>query len=201
MSADPEIDAWRAEWVRLASGAHDSPVDARSGAVRQQFRLRAWHVLELSSAVAFLAFSAALFWRHPTPETCLWVAIVWASTLIATKFSVWNWHILWQADVKSVAEYASAYEKRCLATLRAVRFSLWFLAVLLTISVPWLLLDFARGRILYGGLLSRFAILGCWILGLWLLAKRQRRIALIELEEVRRSQDIPPEAAGSTVGE
>ena len=43
---------------------------------------------------------------------------------------------------RSVRDYADIYERRSLATLRAMRFGYWFLALQLTIAVPCLTVDF-----------------------------------------------------------
>ena len=43
-------------------------------------------------------------------------------------------------------DYADIYERRSLATLRAMRFGYWFLALQLTIAVPCLTVDFLAIR-------------------------------------------------------
>ncbi|MBV9304196.1 MAG: hypothetical protein JOY62_15585 [Acidobacteriaceae bacterium] len=193
MSADPEINVWRAEWVSLAFDDKGTVANIRERAATQQFRLRAWHIVELMSALFFLIFSAALLWRHPAVEVALWFTVVWVSTLTATAFSLWNWRILWKANLQSVAEYTTAYEKRCFATLRGVRFGLRFLAVQMAIGVPWLITGFIRGRIELLRLLASLAFLACWALGFLFLAEHHRRVASTELNELRFSRQTPSE--------
>ena len=189
MSADPEIEHWRTVWIAVAPQVRCASSEARRGAARQQLRLRAWHVAELVAAAVFLVFSAWFLSQYPTFEVFVWAAVVWASTFAVTAFSVWNWRILWQSDMKSVAEYASVYESRCIAMLRAVRFGLWFLAVQAAISVPWLVVRFAEGRMSGGRLVIALGILAGWIAGFLSLAGHQWRSAHAELNQVLRSRE------------
>ncbi|MGA7647432.1 MAG: hypothetical protein WBW01_13035, partial [Terriglobales bacterium] len=90
MKDDMELNDWRTEWKAQTVATEKSAVDLRAGAVKQQRRLRTAHVAELFAAVIFLWFSAVVAWRTPGLETWLWAGIVWAGTLAATAFSLWN---------------------------------------------------------------------------------------------------------------
>jgi hypothetical protein len=190
---DLELNDWRAEWKAQTVATEKSAVDLRAAAVRQQSRLRAAHVAELFAALIFLWFSAALAWRNPDLETWLWTGTVWASTLAATAFSVWNWNILWKANVKSVAEFALDYQKRCLASLRAVRFGMRFLVVQNAITVPWLTWDYLRHRITDVRFAAAMALVAALSLGFWLFFTRFRLTALRDLEGLDASHVLPTE--------
>jgi len=193
MNTDPELDEWRSEWMAQAVGSEKRPAGMRADAVRQQRRLRAAHVLELLAALIFLSLSAAIVWRNRDFEAWLWAGIVWATTLAATAFSVWNWHILWTANVKSVAEYTLDYRKRCLARLRAARFGQRLLVVQIAIAVPWLSWDYLGHRLPAVVFFWAVAVLACLALGFWALFTHHRRTALRELEELGASQLIARE--------
>jgi hypothetical protein len=193
MKSDTELNDWRAEWLAQTAASEKSPADLRVGAVKQQRRLRIGHVGELLTALVFLLFSAAVAWRTSALETWLWAATVWATTLAATAFSVWNWNILWKANVKSVTEFALDYQQRCVASLRAARFGMRFLAVQNAIAVPWLTRDYLRHRLTGVRFAELIALLACLALGFWLIFTRYRRTALRELEQLRASHVVTAE--------
>jgi cation transport ATPase len=189
---DFELNDWRTEW-KAQTELSECRVDLRAGAVKQQRWLRTAHVAELFAAVIFLLFSAAFAWRNPGLEMWLWAGTVWASTLVATVFSLWNWNILWKANVKSVAEFALDYRKRCLASLRAVRFGMGFLVAQNAITVPWLTWDYLRHRITDMGFAAAMALVAALSLGFWLFFSRFRRMALRDLEELDASHVLSTE--------
>lgn len=193
MKSDTELNDWRTEWMAQAAASEKSPADLRVVAVKQQRRLRTGHVLELVTAMVFLLFGAAVAWRNPTLETYLWAATVWATTLVVTAFSAWNWNILWKANVESVTQYALEYQKRCVAGLKAVRFGMRFLAVQNAIAVPWLAWGYLRHRLTGVRFAEAIALLFCLALGFWFLFTRHRRIARLELEELGASHVLPTE--------
>lgn len=191
MNNDAEIAAWRSEWLSQAETAPlPPPTDLRLRAVRQQRILRGKHALELLTAIALFVFSALMAWRNPTAEICLWAAVIWAITAAVTAFSFWNWHILWQCDLKSVSDYVLTYKKRSLASLRAAHFGLRLLAMQLSISVPWLLWDYFHNRLTAVELGESIALVACLATVLFLLLVRSRRVALAELDAIERSQKI-----------
>jgi cation transport ATPase len=193
MTDDIELNDWRSEWQAQAAASEDSPADLRLAAVKQQRRLRAAHVGELLAAVIFLSFSAAVAWRNPALERWLWAGVVWMTTLAVTAFSVWNWTILWKANVKSVSEFALDYQKRCLASLRAARFGMRFLVVQNAITVPWLTWGYFRHRITDVRFAAAMALLAALSLGFFLLFTRSRGKALQELERLGASHILPTE--------
>jgi hypothetical protein len=105
---------------------------------RQCRRLRLLHLLELGSAALLTAGTIVVLQRKPNPQMAVWAILVWATTVAATTFSIWNWRVLWTAGNQSVAEFTLTYRKRCLASLRAARFGRRLLIVQLAISIPWL---------------------------------------------------------------
>ena len=141
---DGEIESWRVAWTASAEVASSAPAEFRRKAVQRQRSLRMQHIAELTMAIVFLVFSAIVVSRSPGVEAYVWAAVVWAGTIVATAFSLWNWRSLWTADLKSVAEFTEHYRKRCLAGLRAVRFGRAFLVVQIAITVPWLTADYLR---------------------------------------------------------
>ncbi len=190
---DLELNDWRTEWRAQTVSTEKTTVDLRAAAVKQQSRLRAAHVAELFAALIFLWFSAVVAWRNPALEAWLWAGILWAGTLAATAFSIWNWNILWKANVKSVTEFALDYQKRCRASLRAVRFGMRFLVVQNAITVPWFTWDYLRHRITGVRFAVAMALVAALSLGFWLFFTRFRRSALRDLEELEASHVLPTE--------
>ncbi len=191
MKSDPELNDWRAQWMAQVVATGKSPAELRAAAVKQQRRLRTGHVLELVAALVFFLLGAVVAWRNRTLEAWLWAGIVWASTAVATAFSVWNWHILWKANALPVADYALDYRKRCMASLRAVRFGTGSLVVQIAIAVPWLTWNYLRHRLSGVVFTASIALVACLALGFRLLFSRYRRMAQRELEELGASQIIP----------
>lgn len=184
---DVEIDAWRAEWIAQSPVTQMNPADLRRKAVRQQRSLRIRQVLELLTAVVFLVFSVVVVRGTRQVEFYLWAAVVWAGTITATAFSLRTWHILWKADLKSVAEFTLEYRRRCLARLRAARFGQWFLGIQVIISSTWLSLDYFRQRMTGGKFAGSVLVLAALTAGFALWFSHQRRIAKKELAEVGRA--------------
>jgi hypothetical protein len=193
MNNDAEIAGWRTEWLSQPQQTTPLPTDLRLKAAKQQRLLRGKHALELLTAIALFVFSAVTAWQNPTAEICLWAAVIWATTAAVTAFSFWNWYILWQCDLNSVSDYAQTYKKRTLASLRAAHFGLRLLVLQLSISVPWLLWDYFQKRSTVVELGESIAFVACFATVLFLLLSRSRRVALAELDEVERSQEIPGE--------
>lgn len=185
MSADLELNDWRAQWQAQVEPRRANAAEIRRNAVRQQRWLRTAQVLELFAGVVFLAASVAVARRGPGMESFLWAAVVWLTTLIVCAFSVWNWRILWKADLKSVAEFAQEYEKRCLAKVRAARFGKGFVVVQAMISVPWLTWDYHRTHLSTATFSQSMLLLIALTGGFWMMFSRYRRAALRELHGIR----------------
>lgn len=191
MSTDLELTEWRAEWQSQTEVATYSAADARRDALKQQFRLRAAHVLELLSGALFLAFSALFAWKVRGVEIFLWAAVVWMTTLIASAFSLWNWSSLWVHDLRSVAEFAQIYEKRCLAKLRAARFGRGFVVVQVLITGPWLSWDYHRGDFGVARFGAAMLLVFLASIGFWIFFSRSRRSALRELHGLQTIRNAP----------
>jgi cation transport ATPase len=181
---DAEIESWRAAWTSSAEVPSSAPAESRRKAVQQQRSLRMQHVAELTMAVVFLVFSAVVVWKRPGVESYLWAAVVWAGTIVATAFSLWNWRSLWTADLKSVAEFTEHYRKRCLAGLRAVRFGRAFLVVQIAITVPWLTADYLRRQISGISFALAMLVLALFTVGFVLFFAHVQRRNSLELKEL-----------------
>ncbi len=142
------------------------------------------HIAELTMAVVFLVFSAIVVWKRPGVESYVWAAVVWAGTIVATAFSLWNWRSLWTADLKSVAEFTEHYRKRCLAGLRAVRFGRAFLVVQIAITVPWLTADYLRRQISGISFALAMLVLALFTVGFVLFFAHVQRRNSLELKEL-----------------
>ena len=93
MSLDPEMQQWQSGWK--AETPLTLPfVDVRAKAIRQEFRLKRLFAIEMSSAIVFLVGSLYVAYLDRSCEMILWAAYVWATTIIASCFSVWNWQSL-----------------------------------------------------------------------------------------------------------
>lgn len=190
MSADLELNDWRTEWLAQDETGRTSSADVRRDAIRQQRRRRILHVLELFSGVIFVAGSAAVAWKFRSAEFYVWAGVVWLTTLAVTAFSVWNWQILWKADLRSVAEFAGEYEKRCRAEIRAARFGKGFTIFQAVISIPWLTWDYHRGEFSTARFGGAMVLLVLLCVGYWVMFSRYRRAALTALEAIREADDL-----------
>jgi len=164
-------------------------LDIRREVRRNEFRLRALHVLEFAWALFLLAFSYVVAQRYPSRGMLLWALVIWVLTLLAAGYSLWNWRLLWTAEIRSAREYAQTYEKYCVAGLRHIRFGYCLLAVNLAIAIPWISWKFFRsGRTGHFGIVAYMISIGL-IAGLtagylfWF--SRSRRNRLRELEQLR----------------
>ena len=185
MNADLEFNGWRAEWQTQVEPSLANAADVRRKALSQQRRLRAGNVLELLAGVTFLAVSTAVAWKVPSVEAFLWAGAVWLTTLIVSAFSVWNWRILWNTNLKSVSEFAQEYEKRCRAEARAAHFGKRFIFLQALISVPWLTWDYHRGHLSISIFIGAVLLLIVLSLGFWAMFSHYRRAALRELNGIR----------------
>jgi hypothetical protein len=180
---EPELDALRAAWT--APAGEESSGAFPIGRHRRERGLRVRYVVELVSGAALIWFAVAFLRRHFDVETLLWAAVVCMASLGATAFQVWNWRGLWKNSGRSVTEYAEAYERRCQAMLRAVRFGYRFLALQLAISAPWLTFDFLRGAITPGRYALAMGLLALLTAGFLVSFRISRSRAEKELAEVR----------------
>jgi len=181
---DGEIESWRAQWVSQAEVGDSTPGELRRKVVRQQRSLRMRHLLELGMGIVLLVFSAGVATRNPSMEAYVWTAVVWAGTILAAAFSLWNWRSLWTADLKSVTEFTEHYRNRCLAGLRAVRFGKAFLAVQVAISAPWLTGDYLRHRMTGTAFGLAMMVLSLLTVGFVLFFTHFQRRASLELKEL-----------------
>jgi hypothetical protein len=184
VNTESELEVWRTAWKKPAPAEAQSVHSFRAQHHRQQRRLRLRYSFSLAFAVILVAYAAIVLHNDFRAEVFAWALVVWITTLGATGFSVWNSSGLWKESASSVCEYADVYEKRSLATLRAMRFGFWFLALQLSIAVPWLTWDFVRHQ----SSLQRYAT-GLGLLALISISfaawfRRSRRSALRELELV-----------------
>lgn len=201
MNTESELQLWRSAW--RAPAAEIAPAfDFRAEHRRQEWRLRARYMFGIFFAALLTCYAAFVLRRDFRAEVLAWAIVVWLTTAVATAFSVWNWRGLWSASSHSVLEYANIYQKRSLATLRAMRFGYYFLGLQLAIAVPWLTWDFVRHEMSAG----RYA-LGMGLLGLltiafvaWFAVSRRRALSeLGRVEEFRLyiSDDNGPKTEAS----
>jgi hypothetical protein len=140
--------------------------------------------------VLLTSYAALVLRRDFRAEVLAWAVVVWLTTAAVTAFSVWNWHGLWSASGHSILEYANIYEKRGLATLRALRFGYFFLGLQLAIAAPWLTWDFVSHEMSAVRYAVGMGLLGLLTIAFVIWSAVSRRRALSELggvEEFRRS--------------
>jgi hypothetical protein len=184
-----EIEAWRIAW-HVPTPAPTPAFEFRAEHRRQQRWLRVRYVAGLLFALLLIVYAASVLRSDFRGEVLAWAVVVWVTTLGVTAFSVWNWRGLLNANGHSVQEYANSYEKRSLATLRAMRFGYWFLGLQLSITVPWLTWDFARhqlSELRYAGSMVFLALFTAVFLTLFKLSRRRALLELERVEEFRRS--------------
>jgi hypothetical protein len=191
MNNNSELDVWRDAWQAPEETTPlPAAFDLRKETRRQERNLRARYIFSCVFALGLLIFSVYAVHRHM--QGLLWAAVVWLTTFIAIGFSIWNWRTLWNATSASTSEFAALYEKRCFATLRAVRFGYAFLAMQLAIVIPWLSWDFYRGGTSgnFGIVpyLRSMAVLVCLSAAFIFSFARARRRTLIELERLQECQ-------------
>jgi hypothetical protein len=145
MIGDSEMETWREAW-KFPEETSGQPgiVDIRREVRRKEFRLKALHLLEFAWALFLLVSTYVVAQRYPSTEMLLWAVVVWLLTFLAAGYSLWNWRLLWTAEIRSAREYAQIYEKYCVAGLRHIRFGFCLLAVNLAIAIPWLSWKFFR---------------------------------------------------------
>lgn len=185
MTNQPDFDLWRSAWTSTAPSA---AFDIRAAYRKQERRLRARYVGNILAAMVLVAFAAWVLATNPGAEELAWAMVVWLTTLAATAFHVWNWRVLWQTAGATVEDYARICERRCNATLRAVRFGWAFLAVQTTIAASWLTWDVHTGAATatrYGVAMATLAALDA-VFAISFTATRRR--ATQELREIHAFQ-------------
>lgn len=184
---ESELQQWRAAWNAPGQTMLTPAFDFHAEYRRQQRGLRFRYLFGIGFAVALIAYAIVVLRGDFRLEVLAWAIVVWITTVGVTAFSMWNWRGLWRASACSIREYADIYEQRSLATLRAIRFGYWFLALQLSISVPWLTWDFGRAQISstrYGLAMGSLALLTAAFL-FWF--PRSRRRASLELSRVQET--------------
>jgi hypothetical protein len=184
VNTESELELWRRAWRASAAGEPAPAFDFRAEHRRQEWRLRAHYIFGICFAVFLTGYAAFVLRRDFRAEVLAWAVVVWLTTAAATAFSVWNWRGLWGASSRSVLEYADIYEKRSLATIRAMRFGYYFLWTQLAIAAPWITWDFLRhemSAIRYAIGMAMLGLLTIWFM-VWSTVSRRR--ALSELTRV-----------------
>ena len=195
MNIDAELENWREVWHRPTEITERlDKFDIRTAVKRKELRLKVLHTLAYAWALFLLGFSFKIARSVHTTEMYVWAVVIWASTLGATAYSIWNWRSLWRAEQKSASEYVRTYQRHCVAGLRQVRFGYYFLAVSLAITVPWLSWKFFRSSpgkelSLCAYLVSMGVVAGLTVAYL-LWFRRSRRNRLRELEQLRQYEKI-----------
>ncbi len=173
MSNEPELEQWRTVWTSAAPGE-----------MSQVRRYRRGYIANLLFAALLIVFAALVLLANSRPEVFAWAVVVWLTTIGATAFYIWNWRELWRSAGQSVQDYASACEHRCRAALRAVRFGYLFLALQVTIAVPWLTYDFVQGEISPARYAIKIVCVAVLIAAFIAWFGRSRRRALDELARI-----------------
>jgi hypothetical protein len=179
-----ELEEWGVTWRAPQAAASEPAFDFRAEHRRQQWWLRVRHVFGIGFAVLLMGYAAVVLYRDFRAEVLAWAIVVWVTTAGITGFSVWNWRGLWSFSGRSVLEYAAIYEKRSLATLRAIRFGYYFLLLQLTISVPWLTLDFVHHEIPMARYVVAMGLLSLLTIGFLAWFTVSRRRAWMEIQRV-----------------
>ena len=180
---DLELEVLRAAWnepPRTVIPAFQFRAEYR----KQERWMRVRYVAGLGFAVALIGYAALVLRSNFRPEVLAWAVVVWVTTVGATAFSVWNWGGLWQAAGHSVGDYAVIYENRNRAMLRAMRFGYGFLALQLSISAPWLTLDFMRHEMTVSSYAAGVGSLALLTIAFLLWFKWSSRRAWLELRRV-----------------
>ena len=187
MNPDSELDRWRVSWASEDTGAPRRDIAVIALHRRQQRRLRLEYVLNLIAAVLLIGFSFLVLRGSLDRETLVWAGAVWATTLAATAFHVWNWRGLWRAEAGPVLDFAEAFERRARTTLRGVRFGYGLLAFQLAVAVPWLTLDYRSGGVPTTPYIGSMALLALLSAGFVAWFRRTSRRAL---DEIGRSREF-----------
>jgi len=143
MNTDHELAQWRASWqAEETASASGAAVDVRRIVATQRRRMAASHIFGTIFAAALLIFSGVMAYRDSSTERLAWAAVIWTLTLVATGFLIRNWRGLWTEDDNSSSAFLALARQRCHASLRAVRFGYWLVAIELVIALPWLSWDY-----------------------------------------------------------
>jgi len=184
MNTPSELEIWRAAWKTSPAERSIKSLDLHLEYRRQERRLRIRYIFNAVFAVLLICLAAVDLHSHHRLEVLIWALVVWITTLGATAFNIWNWRTLWKAADKSVLDYASTFEKQCLASLRAVWFTYSFLAVQLAIAVPWLTLDFWRHELAAVPYMLSMGFLAVLSIAFIVSCRRMRSRALLDLKQI-----------------
>jgi hypothetical protein len=184
MNPEPELEAWRQAWRTPVQTNRPAAFDVRRAHRRQERRLRLHYLLNMVTAIAFVALVVWVLRTNFSYEAIVWSIVVVLTTAGATAFQIWNWRKLWKTAAYSVTDYANVYEHRCRSTLRMVRFGYGLLALQSAISVPWFTWDFVRHEIPAVRFALAMGLLAALAAGFIVWFRKSRRDALRELAQV-----------------
>ncbi len=184
MNPESEIEVWRTQWKETGRcqsvDAHNFRIDHN----RQRWWLRLHYFFGLAFAALLICYAAFVLRSDFRAEVLAWAVVVWITTLVVTGFSVWNWRGLLGVSGRSVREYADAYERRSMAMLRAIRFGYWFLGLQLSITAPWITIDFLRHQTTVRQYVTGMGFLCALSVAFVAWFGRSRRKAVRELNQV-----------------
>jgi hypothetical protein len=189
MSPDLEMARWQAGWLGQEGSVAGPRSDLRRAVERKRQRMMLTLCGQLLLGAVLLAFSAWFASAHPALEWVLWAAVIWATTLFAVGFAIWNSAGTWKALQQSSAAFLDLSRRRCTAELRATRAGRWFLAVQLAIVAAWLTWDFARHSLTLGhylfGIGATTALAAAYLA--WFATRERRTLGdLTQLDEFER---------------
>jgi hypothetical protein len=133
MTLDLELESWRADWREGAAPL----VEMRQRVRRQRVRMIVSLTGEGLLSIVWLSTAVLLALRRPSAPILILAAGIWAFVGVAMTFSIWNSIGAWRPAGESVRDFVELARERYLRDLRAVRFGMALLLVMLVFTLGW----------------------------------------------------------------
>lgn len=128
---------WQGD-TQLPAAPIDIPRDIRRKVQRFSWGLVALTVFELTFLGLALAFLTLRAWQQPHPLEITTAIAVWALSVVAMGFTLWNRRGTWRPEAETARAFLKLSHKRCVRKLIGVRYAWRILAVEIVLFVPWI---------------------------------------------------------------
>ena len=125
---DGDWDRLAVQWAAEPEPSPPVPTDLNQWVARRGRGLRVRAALDYAVSGSLLAFSILWFVTHPTPTFLAWAVGLWAFTLVALAFGVWNRRGLWAPPEETPTAYVRLSRERTRRYRLRVRFA-WVLLI------------------------------------------------------------------------
>jgi hypothetical protein len=192
MTADTELDLWRAQWRSCSEIAVAADLSRR--VERQSRWMRIMLIVDVLVTVGIGGTVAAAAVLFPNTDNIVLAVATWLFIASAWFFAAINHRGMWKPETSTTAAFLDISLRRCRARLRATVFGAFLYVTEIAFCLMWLYHYHSQRQVLtLGTFLTWNSILAVWLVTLVLLVAwvRYRRAKSRELAQLRQlSQEL-----------